>query len=77
MPVERKPEARQQVIDALAPVLTVNPDLVAGVVLFVGMIDGSVLVLHTVCCLTHASLVCDEGLNQAAEVTGWGCPRRP
>lgn len=72
---EAKPEARQQVIDALSSVVAVNPELVAGVLVFITMIDSSTLVLHTCCCLTHASVVAEAGLNQAAQVTGWDCPR--
>jgi len=76
VPVENKPDAKQQVIDSLASVFAVNPELVAGVVVFVTMIDNSVLVLHTCCCLTHAATVAESGLNQAAEVMGWDCPRK-
>lgn len=75
MPAEHAPAARQQVIDSLSTVFTVNPELVAGVVVFMTMIDGSVLVLHTCCCLKHAETVAQSGLHQAAEVMGWDCPR--
>lgn len=71
-----KPGARQQVVEALSSVVVVNPELVAGVVVFVTMIDNSTIVLHSCCCLTHASVVTEAGLNQAAEVMGWDCPRQ-
>lgn len=63
-------------IDALAGVVSVNPDLVAGVVVFVTMIDGSVLTLYTTCCARHAATVAEVGLNQAAAMTSWDCPRQ-
>jgi hypothetical protein len=73
--IEHEPELKRQVIDAMASVVAVNPDLVLGVVAFVAMIDGSVLMLHTCCCVKHASATAGIGLKQAAEVTGWHCPR--
>jgi hypothetical protein len=73
--VEYAPAARQQVIDSLSSVVVVNPQLVAGVVVFVAMVDGSVLVLHTCCCLKHAHSVAQDGISQAARVAGWHCPR--
>lgn len=76
MGAELKPGARQAVVDALSSVVSVNPELVAGVVVFVTMIDNSVIVLHSCCCLTHASVVTEAGLQQAGEVMGWDCPRQ-
>jgi len=73
--VEHKPDAKQQVIDSLSSVFTVNPELVAGVVVFMTMIDGSVLVLHSCCCLKHARMVAEQGVQDAAQVAGWDCPR--
>lgn len=75
MPAESAPAAKQQVIDSLSSVFTVNPELVAGVLVFMTMIDDSVLVMHTCCCLKHAGTVAESGLNQAAQVVGWDCPR--
>jgi len=75
VPAEHVPDARSQVIDSLSTVFTVNPELVAGVLVFMTMIDGSVLVMHTCCCLKHAGTVAESGLNQAASVMGWDCPR--
>lgn len=75
MGVEHKPNARTKVIEALSELVAVNPDLVAGVVVFTTMIDGSVLTLYTCCCARHAAAVAEVGLNQAAEATGWQCPR--
>lgn len=73
---EFMPEGKAKVIDALSSVFSINPDLVAGVVVFVAMIDNSVLVMHTSCCLTHAQAVAEIGCEQAAARIGWRCPRQ-
>lgn len=76
MPHEFKAQARTQVLEALSGVVAINPELAAGVVMFITMIDGSVLTLFTCCCPVHASVVCEVGLSQAMREVGENCPRQ-